>query len=197
MGEGLAAKLRSHGAKCCLAYPGESYELLSPDSWHLDPTNPGHFQQLLQETTARLSGSVQGIVHLWNLELPQLQESRVESLESGQRIGVGSALYLVQAMARDPEAAQESTKLWFVTRNAQFIDQADALQTSQSPIWGMAKVISLEYPEWHCNCVDMDGGQTIESQAQDLFEEVWNMKDNEDQIAYRRTNAACCTINSI
>ncbi|NEQ41293.1 MAG: SDR family NAD(P)-dependent oxidoreductase [Okeania sp. SIO3I5] len=55
---------------------------------------------------------------------------------------------------------------------------------AQSSLWGMGKVISIEHPELNCVRIDLDPQQTIESQAEELFQEVGS-KDKEDQVAWR------------
>ncbi|NEQ41778.1 MAG: SDR family NAD(P)-dependent oxidoreductase [Okeania sp. SIO3I5] len=55
---------------------------------------------------------------------------------------------------------------------------------AQSSLWGMGKVISIEHPELNCVRIDLDPQQTIETQAEELFQEVWS-EDKEDQVAWR------------
>ncbi|NES43564.1 SDR family NAD(P)-dependent oxidoreductase, partial [Moorena sp. SIO2C4] len=49
---------------------------------------------------------------------------------------------------------------------------------------GMGKVISLEHPELNCTRIDLDPEETIEGQADALFNEIWS-EDSEDQVAWR------------
>ncbi len=185
VGNQLAAQLQAQGVKCFMVHPAGDYESISANSWRLNPANPGHFQRLWQEVESAAGESIQGIAHLWSLDIPLASEDGPESLQPGQVIGIGSLLYLLQGMARGSKVEQKNTRLWLITRGAQSVTPSDALAVSQSPIWGMAKVITLEHPEWNCSCVDLDGSQTIEAQAADLHKEIWNTGDAEDQIAYR------------
>lgn len=61
----------------------------------------------------------------------------------------------------------------------------------QSPLWGMAKVIPLEYPDSVCVCVDLDPGDTADRAASSLVAELAAQRGRrgswaEEQVAYRR-----------
>ena len=176
VGDRLAAQLKEQGNQCFLVRPGQGYEAFTSDSWRINPANVDDFRRLWQETVSRAEKPLGGVVHLWSLDISE---------PGDQMLGVGSVLHLSQTMMRDSSAQQNPIKLWLVTRDAQPVESSDALHIGQSPLWGMAKVITLEHPDWHCVRVDLDGNQSTESQAAALFHEIWTTNDDEDQVAYR------------
>lgn len=46
-------------------------------------------------------------------------------------------------------------------------------------MWGMGKVISLEYLELNCICIDLDLEEILEGKVDVLFKEIW-LEDRED-----------------
>lgn len=46
-------------------------------------------------------------------------------------------------------------------------------------LWGMGKVINLEYLEFNCVCIDLDLEVIVESNVNLLFNEIW-LEDKED-----------------
>ncbi len=177
VGDRLAAQLKAQGEQFFLVRPGQGYEAFTPDIWHINPSNVDDFHRLWQEVVLRSDKPLRGVVHLWSLDISQ---------PGDQMLGVGSVLHLSQTMMRDSAAHQNPIKLWLVTRDAQPVESSEALHIGQSPLWGMAKVITLEHPDWHCVRIDLDGNESTASQATALSHEIWRMNDNEDQVGYRR-----------
>ncbi|WNZ21413.1 SDR family NAD(P)-dependent oxidoreductase [Leptolyngbya sp. NK1-12] len=56
---------------------------------------------------------------------------------------------------------------------------------SQTPLWGLAKVIGLEYPALHCRCIDLDPCLPLSEQVADLHREL-HSTTAEPQIALRQ-----------
>ena len=89
-------------------------------------------------------------------------------------------LHLVQALAQ----ANLTPRLWLVTRGAQPVGAPAPLQVGQAPLWGMGRVMALEYPEVRPVCLDL-AHQLERGEAQSILGEIWS-PDSEQQIAYRR-----------
>ena len=88
----------------------------------------------------------------------------------------GRVLALTQALAADGRALP----LWVVTRGA--VPAADAVvRPPESSVWGFARVIMAEHPEWSCRLVDLDEGADA---VERLFGEILQ-PDGENQVAWR------------
>ena len=73
-----------------------------------------------------------------------------------------------------------------VTRGGQAVVPAEAnsLQLAQVPLWGLGRVVAVEYPQLRCVRVDLDAGADASAQAETLAAEL-DQGDGEDQVAYR------------
>ncbi|VFM95800.1 MAG: Methyltransferase domain-containing protein [Candidatus Kentron sp. G] len=182
IGQHLAAQLRSRGAACIVVFPGNQYRQLDEQAFQIDPTTPGHFQQLLAQIP-----NVQGVVHLWSPDAPA-PSAGVEALDRAAGLGCASALHLVQSLV---ENDAQLPHLWLVTRGAQWVDKGDAVPgLAQSGLWGLGKAIGLEYPEFDCILVDLDSESPAREQAGMLFHALFDkgMASDavEDRIAFRQ-----------
>jgi myxalamid-type polyketide synthase MxaB len=176
-GQQLSRLLHSQGDNCTIIFPAKEYEQIGSTEFRIDPANPSHFQQLLQAIP-----TVQGVVHLWSLDAPEILS--VTDLEKTSLTNCGSTLHLVQALVN---SYTEAPRLWLVTRGAQAVNGYPVEQVAQSPLWGMGKVIALEHPELKCVRVDLDPIATGNDTLQ-LFEEIISSlspESTEDQVAFR------------
>ncbi|NEQ05932.1 MAG: SDR family NAD(P)-dependent oxidoreductase [Moorea sp. SIO4E2] len=179
----LASQLRSVGDVCTLVFAGESYQQLAPEEFTINPDNLSEFEQLI-ETLAAKSPSLSGVVQSWTTEAGLGKTINSEELENLSRLGCGTTLSLVQALVK--AGLSQSPRLWLVTSGAQAVPSNHPVipGVTQSSVWGMGKVISLEHPELNCTRIDLDPEETIEGQADALFKEIWS-EDREDQVAWR------------
>src|SRR5262249_50425399 len=93
-----------------------------------------------------------GVVHLWSLDEPVLEENDASHLEFS---ACRSVLYLVQALSGS--GGVEPPRLTLVTRGARQVVQAlDRPHMQQVSVWGLGRVVPLEHPELRCTCCDLD-----------------------------------------
>ncbi len=170
VGEKLAEDLNARGQTCTLVYAAESYQQIDAQTWQINPADIHDYQHLLSANGTTYAA----VIHLWSLDL------EAEALEWAAPLGYGSALNLVKTLA---SAGGEPPRLWFVTRGAQSADErSQPVAVSQAPLWGLGKVIALEYPELACVRLDLDPSEAVNSDA--LLNAIW-FGDDEDQIAIR------------
>ena len=174
----LAAGLADKGEKCLLVYSGNRFERTADREFRIDPARPTDFERLLDGLSSRL----RGVVHLWSLDAPETEDLTVPGLEAALSTGCGSVLLLVKALAKMESAV--SPMLWLVTRNAQPAgERSTALAVAQSPLWGLGRVISLEYPQLWGGLIDLalDGA---DDEHAELLSEIWG-PTREDHVAFR------------
>jgi NADPH:quinone reductase-like Zn-dependent oxidoreductase/acyl carrier protein len=126
---------------------------------------------------------VQGVVHLWSLDLPA-PETDDQPPSSSQSASLGSLLGVVQALGASSYTSQTAPRLWIATSGAQCVGTPVPLQLAQAPIWGFGKVIALEHPELRASRVDLDPAADPARQADTLFARL-SAADGEDEIAVR------------
>ncbi|ARV62851.1 short-chain dehydrogenase [Nostocales cyanobacterium HT-58-2] len=178
VGQTLAKHLQKQGNSCILVYPGESYQSKGNSTWVINPTNTEDFQHLLNEISAISQTQLQGVIHLWNLDTAT-SELTVAELEKSQMLGCGSVLSLVQALTQHSEI--DLPRLWLVTRGAQPVETLP--DVTQASLWGMGKVVALEYPELLGGMVDLSS-EPIAEEISLLSSEIADAQ-GEDNFVYR------------
>jgi acyl transferase domain-containing protein/NADPH:quinone reductase-like Zn-dependent oxidoreductase len=113
----------------------------------------------LLEDRARLRTTIaekewKGIVYLWGLDAPATVSMDAAVLASSERVVLGSALEMVQAIAA---STASPPRLCLVTRGARCAAATqEGVEVVQAMLWGMANAITEEHPEWRCARVDLD-----------------------------------------
>ena len=168
VGAALAAQLRASGDTVWEIYAAAPGALVpTTDAW----------QQVIDSEAATAYQRVvgihprwQGVVHLWSLDMPPVQEDVCAAgvdLVAATRRGCGSALLLVQALLTGQHT---SGGLWLVTQDAQAVVAEDSVGgVAQAGLWGMGKVIGLEYPELRPVCVDLSSAGAEPDQIRHLM----------------------------
>ncbi|MHC5737461.1 polyketide synthase dehydratase domain-containing protein [Nostoc sp.] len=179
VGQQLAIALKEHSEIPILIKPGDGFKRLNASFFQIRPENLEDMQQLV-EAVRETQPVCHGIVHLWSLDITPTEEITVASLEEAQTLGVLSVLHLVQALER----VGSSPRLRLVTRGAQAVGESvKSVEVAQSPLWGLGRVISNEFPKLQCTKVDISPMGSPE-EIQSLFAELWS-DDGEDEIALR------------
>lgn len=138
---------------------------------------------VLEERRACAPPPRRGVIHLASLEAPVRPELSARDIEEVQRQCVGSALALVQAPGNVVTApSAPAPRLWLVTRGAVAIAEGDTLPgLLAAPLWGLSRVITLEYPALRCVCLDLDPAEDgLDALAAELA-----ASDGEEQVSWR------------
>nr|QVV57685.1 malonyl CoA-acyl carrier protein transacylase [Myxococcales bacterium] len=180
-GAALAARLRARGHTCIEVVPGDRYQQLEPSLYRIDPTSSHDYRRLLQEAFAK-GKPCRGVVHLWSLDVAPFERTSGDTLAVARDWGVGSALFLAQALLW--QAWRDTPRFVLVTRGAQPAgDGSVPVSAAQAPLWGLARTIALEHPALECARVDLDPAGGIE-EPELLMHELF-ATDREDQVALR------------
>jgi myxalamid-type polyketide synthase MxaB len=204
LGKELALSLDAQEQDYILAFDAMNYKKIDDQIYNINSTNPEHFQQLLNDI-----GKIDNIVYLWGLDNKEFNDSEWESsvrevlsnetqrhkghkvnffvprlgfLDNQQQSPCIDILLLIQALQKNKHI---EPKLWITTHNSQSITSHFS-QIQQAPLWGLAKVIDLEYPKLNCSCIDLDiADLTIDKITEILTQELL-FADTEKQIAYHQ-----------
>ncbi len=186
LGKDLARLLDSKGHNCILAFVDRAYQKIDDRTYTIDPTKKANFQQLLTDIKF-----IDNIIHLWSLDTVGMDKAH-------QKPTCASILFSIQSLQKTKHL---KPKLWLVTNNSQLITSYPQ-QIQQAPVWGLARVINLEYPDLNCTCLDVDLAEinecrdelghvsTIEILAQELL-----FSDAEKQIAYHQNTRHVARLN--
>lgn len=182
VGSQLVGLLEQRGECCALVSPGSTFERLTEDHWQVDPIDPKGFERLVNEFGQAIEQPWRGVVNLWGLEQSE-QDLTVDLLESTQLLTCGSTLNLVQALVKSGQTV--TPNLWLATCGAQSVNsQTNPVAITQTSLWGLGRVIALEYPELWGGLLDLDANDSAADKALRLFTEIWQ-PDGEDQLAWR------------
>jgi acyl transferase domain-containing protein/acyl carrier protein len=185
VGDALSALLEAHGDRSILVAAGESYEQTDDQHYRIRPERPEDISRLFAEVLGSGQPVCRGVVHLWSLDVAAPEATTVASLNTAQTLGCGTALLLVQELARTE--SPDVPRLWLMTRGAQAAGETGTLSSvAQSPLWGLGRVIAQEHPTFWGGLVDLDPEATPrDAEAQQMWEAI-SVTDGEDQLALRQ-----------
>ncbi|MBI9089233.1 MAG: SDR family NAD(P)-dependent oxidoreductase [Desulfobacterium sp.] len=174
VGTELALALGEHGQKVVVVTPGKAFTFSEDGACAMNPSDPAHYERLFN-TIAKASVPLRGIIHMWSLA----NAEGVDALSQG--LGWQSLLTLVQSAG--VQNAKEPPGVWVVTQGMVNVN-GEAMETPpfNASLWGLGRVIMLEYPELGTRCLDLD---PLDLQpGQTLLKEL-GFADLETQVAWR------------
>jgi acyl transferase domain-containing protein len=180
VGASVAEQINQAGAPVVLVTPGDEYDFREGGgTCTLNPGMPEHFSRLLEDIERQMCLSVGLAVHLWSLDLGTQAQSSGEFAHA-ETLGCISVLHLVKAIVQRGSAP----RLWLITRGAQAAGEQTAVATTQSPVWGLGRVLGHEehIGIWG-GLIDLDPAVPSD-EADAVVLEILQPTD-EDQIAFR------------
>jgi acyl transferase domain-containing protein/acyl carrier protein len=183
--EQLVERLRYQGQECVLVRRanGDVPDVIRKD-FQLVSGDTTEWKRFLLEHNGN-KRPLMGAVHLCSLDAKDSVETTETTLDPDTRHGCGSALALIQSLLRFQITPQ--TGVWLVTRGAQVILHGEPCASiAQSPLWGLGKVVALEYPDIHCRRVDLENNPASDSLQLDGLVAELLQPAKEDQIAWRQ-----------
>ncbi|MEQ1860228.1 MAG: SDR family NAD(P)-dependent oxidoreductase [Chthoniobacteraceae bacterium] len=146
LGDQLAARLRTAGARCRMAHRGKKSTSPKTDAFTLRAEAPEDWQQLLQ--TFADDAPLERIVYLWNVDAP------TEVAADDAVMGTDALLHLTHAL--ETVMPVEQLRIDSVTRGAQPAGR-DPIVTAvaQAPSVGLLRVMLNEHPSFSCRGVDL------------------------------------------
>nr|MDJ0515257.1 SDR family NAD(P)-dependent oxidoreductase [Trichodesmium sp. MO_231.B1] len=186
----LNSQLLEQGHQCIVVYPADSYQKSSSEgkkkTIQLSPTEPEHFQKLLDEVNESIEElPLNGIIHLWSLDTDAVDLAKAEE------VICGSIINLLQGI----QSLEKLPPLWLVTQGAALgvtskdSEVSSKIQPQQALLSGIGKVIAMEYPQLDCRCLDLDPNADEQETLKVLLDEVGNHQTStsgENQIRYRQ-----------
>jgi NADPH:quinone reductase-like Zn-dependent oxidoreductase/acyl carrier protein len=156
LGQLLAERLEAHGTKCVIASA-----------------------ENVQEILASFEGV--DVIDLSSLDVVS-PDTHSDALVGAQKQWIETA-QLIQSILK--KSRGEKQRLWIVTRGAQFLETAPhRVSVAQTPLWGLAKSIDLEHPEFVCARIDLDP-QGDAGEFISLVEEL-ELSDVDREVAFRK-----------
>ncbi|MEM1168616.1 MAG: type I polyketide synthase [Cyanobacteria bacterium P01_H01_bin.35] len=165
--------LKQKQQECICIVAGDELKLPNSQNGKKAKNSP-QYQLLLQKYT-----NLTGVVNLVGVD-----EEEILEIETAQEQGCGSTLQLVQAISQNQGTSRPS--LWLVTRGTQnVLATRDVVQPQYGSLWGLGRVIALEYPDLSCQRIDLDPQSTLDENLNNLVAELLSPPE-EEQIAIRQ-----------
>ncbi|MFK0048679.1 amino acid adenylation domain-containing protein [Streptomyces sp. NPDC090741] len=141
----LAALAVTSGAHCHLVRPGDGYAF-DPEGRdsRVVPGSADDLRRLLADLadlTADDGPALDTVVHLWNLDLPALEDTGRGHLDAHSALGAYSVVALAQALQDDPRQSAAPAALHLITRGAQAAVPGDPVEPLGAPVWGIGRVL--------------------------------------------------------
>ena len=182
VGERLASHLRSRGEDCLTISVGAHLQRIEKEHFELASGRVDEIRRIIETTLERNERPLRGVVHLWNLDLPEMAEAAEEF--PIQKM-IDSCLDVVElARALDDLEGREAPRLWLVTQGAHSVDsEPSAVKAPQGLPWGLGRVLMSEKPKLRPTRVDLSD-PCGDEEIGELCRELWR-DDEEDEIALR------------
>jgi acyl transferase domain-containing protein len=179
-GEELAEELCSRGDSAVVVRRSQVYRRIDRFQFEISPYQPEDMGRVLQET--RSEHRFRGVVHLWGLDAPTMDEATPGLLDDFMVSGGFSLIRWVQTVSKLGDA--ELPRLWIVTRGAQSVGtRAEETSVAQGSLWGLGRVIAYESPKLRATMVDLSSSGTA-VEIRSLCDEL-RMDAEADEVALR------------
>ncbi|MEM9926212.1 MAG: acyltransferase domain-containing protein, partial [Cyanobacteria bacterium P01_D01_bin.50] len=197
LGLEVARQLQQLEQDVIIVKAGEEFSQ-EDESFTITVDNPEDYDKLFE--ILRASGkNPQKILHLWQLAT---QKELFADFEQQQRWGFHSLLFLTQAIAKYQTLNQDSTtvELSVVTNELYDVVGIETINPARTTILGLCKVIPQEYPQIHCQNIDVvipsNNNPSLESTAKDLITEL-TTSTPDSIVAYRNHHRWIQTFESL
>jgi acyl transferase domain-containing protein/surfactin synthase thioesterase subunit/acyl carrier protein len=156
VGVALARKLEASGHHCHLVYRDNEFGRRGQRTWTVNERLPDDFRRLLEQFTGNETLACNGVVYLWGLDAPSMEDLNLTALKSGSEMMCRGALAILQALAETRSAGAAGRRLWLVTANTQnTTGDNQHVDAVQAPLWGLGRTIAIEYPAIWGGLIDL------------------------------------------
>ena len=182
-GELMGNSLRDKGQDCFLIYEGDIYQENNSRSFNINSSSLKDFGCIYQKIH-EVNISLKGVIHFWSLDFPSTDNLTFDSLEKAQTSAFNQVINLAKTLNKNQKL--NSSRIWLITNNIFDINSSQTLNISQSLVWGLGKVIALEYPLLWGGLIDIDFGCSQQDNISNLLREIHNGNSDKNQIAFRK-----------
>lgn len=190
--ENIGSALKKAGDSYMIVSAGDSHIKLGPSRHAINPLSEKEYVELFSKDEIRLCENLK-IIHAFSLD-PIMSDATILPKDV-INLSCQSMLYLTQAIltANLPVMPQ----LCILTQGAVPSSKGQLTTTAlfQSPLSGLAKVLSLEHPELTGSHIDLDPEKTLTTQIDVLCDELL-FPDREKQVVFRKNGRHVVELSS-
>ena len=179
----LVQHITSQGDRYVCLWLGKNSNATSDHNIFLNPDNPENISELFSEIAKRSTAKSLAIVHFWSLDHEDPGATNLDSVESLLKYGCEHIIQLARSAAGSADLFQ-AIRIWVITCGAQHVHEYPRpVAPASAAVWGLGRVIALEYPRIWGGLIDLDPG--ISDKAVKILASEVRNSDGEDQIVYR------------
>jgi NAD(P)-dependent dehydrogenase (short-subunit alcohol dehydrogenase family)/acyl carrier protein len=167
---------------------GQSLKKTGEDAYTINPSNNTDYEELFKKLQQEHK-IPQRIIHLWNVTTGTSTIENIEDLTTAHHRGFYSLLFLVQTLGR--LHIQSEIHLTIFMNNVYDVVGGDVFYPEKAMLSGLCKVLTKEYPNVHCRCIDIAPADTASGQRASLIQQCLRELSpslTEELIAYRGTH---------
>ncbi len=180
LGERVAAGLEGVGDRAVCAFPGDALRRREDGGIELRPISVADWRALLR--AERAAGGIEGVVHLWSLDLPADGETSAESLLRAQDATCGSLAALTRAL--DSRGSIEGIAI--VTAGVHLLEgDGGRPALARAPLCGLGRVLRSERPDLRVQLVDLGDAESsddVEALLLELTTRPWPGREGDIAI---------------
>ncbi|MFJ4499522.1 amino acid adenylation domain-containing protein [Streptomyces sp. NPDC088864] len=187
--DAFASLAAARGERCHMVRRGDRYTAAGPGgAYTVAPGSAADLERLFADLDRDGRPFHGAVLHLWNLDRPELARCDRQALDD--HTGPGS--YSLVALARVLLARGTGGRLHVVTRGAQPVLPGEAVEPLGAPAWGVGRVLRHQELAGHPGkLIDLDartptGPAGAQADAEALLREV--LSDDEEEVALRAGN---------
>jgi acyl transferase domain-containing protein len=167
-GVSAANRLRDEGATVTVVRRAETYAR-TDQGWELRPGAKANYERLVSEIRGEGPYPTH-VLHLWSRDT-SAAAARIDEFENAQDRGFYSIVFLCQALAKANAAAR--VEIAVVTTDLYPVTGDEDLRSDAATLRGACKVISQEYPNLRCRCIDLEWEAAGDFIVRELREEEY------------------------
>ncbi|NET47044.1 non-ribosomal peptide synthetase, partial [Okeania sp. SIO2B3] len=180
LGQKICQKLDKNSQPYVQIEQGETFKKINENHYIIAPDVLEDYQKLHQSIAAE-NLQIGAIIHLWHYDKYSLEITDTETLETAQKTGIYSLLFLLQTFGS--QSKDNPVRLLYVASQSQSLNPKEAIAYQKATVPGLLKTIPQENPHWHCRHLDVPQ-ESLEVNSVLILEELTiDAKDSE--VAYR------------
>ncbi|UQQ36464.1 type I polyketide synthase [Paenibacillus polymyxa] len=177
--DSLGELMKAQGETPIIVEAASAFSAVDPGHYRIRPGFAEDYAKLLAavaETETQGGAELTGIVHLWTCTEIRSRMRQLDDLNESQEQGVLSLFYLMKAV--QASSIHRSLEIKVVSNYAQLVVAEDTyVFPEKAPLWGLMKVVSQEYSQHRCSCMDVE---TIGRENSDIAREIM-LELNQDE----------------
>lgn len=142
----VIARLRAAGNTVVEVAPGDRFERLGPDAFHIAPASPADYAALCDALLAEDRGPSR-VLHLWNVTRRDVDDAQADVAS------FYSLLFLAQAIGARHELAE--LRIDVISNGLHRLADRDRVCAEKALLLGPVRVTPLEYPHVRCRSIDV------------------------------------------